>query len=267
MKIKNILNSLLLEEQELKQLNKIFQSKYRTDIPRNSLLYRGVMDPVTNDWDIRRIRKNRKPKDTQPFLDMLIDDIEDIGYPKAPKRRESKFAATSRSIASQYGDIYLTFPDRSAKVVSLPYDAYNYFEFVQDMLMDIADEFYYINDDPSHETGVDMIDRFLKNLTKLVYEQDLDSSEKIADMIVNHVEELIMVVEDYVKTESPGSLLEYLDDVIRKIESYFQDMSYNDFYPGADEVIYDGDTYLLIEEDFFFKNYEWDGSNWKLKTG
>lgn len=264
MKLKKILQETFDYKSAQELYRTLVDDGYKIDLSPSQLIYRGVSSDVS-DWTVRGIRKNREPRNTYPYFDMLIYQIEDHLGSRVPRRRHSKFASGKREIADEFGDVYLCFPEQNANIVSFPQDTYDYFYEAQDYLHEVAYDFYEIESDPSIETGNEPLDTFLVYLTKLVFDKNSVAAAYVADYIYNEHETIIDQAENYIQNTRGSQRLDLLEDAINSIWNYIDDMQPG-VVPNSGEVIFDGDSYVLVDEEFFKEYFEWGGSNWKLKA-
>lgn len=260
--------SFKLEENERKEaaekLDSLFlEGEYRNDIREK--VYRGY-DANTGTYGVYRIRKDRDPRDTDEFFDDLIFYLEEFSRFLAPKRSESKFATTFRSEASRYGNVYLCFPDTTANIVSLNTDAYSYFEEPTNVLKELGSIFYDIKENESLFSDQPVFRTFIVNVRDMIVLGDPKATKKVAELIWNERWKLLNLSNKYQK-EMRGEearLIGSIDVAINKIHSYFEEM--NQGVEGqSDEIIFDGESYVMADEDWFSTHFVWTGSEWRYK--
>lgn len=249
------------EKEKAEQLASLFeQGEYRNDFMEK--IYRGY-DTDLSTWDRFNIRKDRNPVDTDEFFDDLIFYLEELSKKLVPKRTESKFGTTFKSEASRYGQVYMCFPDSTANIVSLDVDAFTYFDEPSNVLQEIGAEFYDIRENEEKFSEDPEFREFIINVRDITVTSDPDSIKEVAKKVWNKRWWLINMSNKYGRRYQ-GSLIRSLDVAVNKIHHYFEDMERGVEAP-ADEIIFDGESYIMADESWFMDYFEWTGSVWKLK--
>lgn len=260
--------SFKLQENEIKEaaerLDRLFvEGEYKNDIKQK--VYRGY-DADIGTYGVYRIRKDRDPRDTDEFFDDLIFYLEEFSRSLAPKRSESKFATTFRSEASRYGNVYLCFPDTTANVVSLNTDAYSYFEEPTNVLKELGSIFYDIKENESLFSDQPVFRKFIVNVRDMIALGDPKATKKVAEFIWNERWKLLNLSDKY-QEELRGEearLIDSIDVAVNKIHGYFEVMDQG-VKDQSDEIIFDGESYVMADEDWFSKHFEWTGSEWRYE--
>jgi len=250
--------------EDAEKLDSLFaKGEYRNDIKEK--IYRGY-DADIGTFGVYKIRKNRDPRDTDEFFDDLIFYFEEFSRTLAPKRSESKFATTHRRQASKYGNVYLCFPDSTSNVVSLDADAYTYFEEPSEVLKELGNIFYDIKENENLFSSQPVFRRFIINVRDMIALGDLKATKKVAELIWNERWKLLNLSDKY-KKELRGEearLVGSIDVTVNKIHGYFEDMEQGvTDHPG--EIIFDGESYIMANEEWFSRQFKWTGSEWRYE--
>lgn len=277
MKLQRLLETSIYEKNDAKELAGLFKRDvFRNDI--HPLMYRGYGEDIER-WKIFSIRKDRKPKDTASFVDKFIYHAEEEVDKDVPKRRESKFGTTSQTTASKYGSVYIAFPEPSSNVVHLPQDSYKYFNDISNAVIEFEREFHsalfydenftFFDDDPEFK-------EFLKNVIKMHSGAWEDESiyKSVADDVINRPDWIKEKVEYYSERYKGRDYLKLLYyDFVKPVNRYFKEMKKGvnekvaSRRSGGDEIIFDGNQYIMIEEKFFNKFFSWNGNVWEPIEG
>lgn len=260
---------------------------------KSKILYRGVRDKASVDWEVKNIRKNRKPRDTGKWIDNIIEQVRSKYYPNIPSRRKVKFAGSGPiglEEIKKYGMPYLVFPERNSNVHSLKKDAIFYFEDIKKAAIDIRKHVRggknYMGEKSSkaykeviekfndkYEDLIELLKIFdftglirdvsfgynwNKSPSKLVVE----CREFIYDLDKNHDKFLDKEKSEKNLTKSKvyGKLskaVENLEIFLGSVSSYFSEMR-SGVEPNSGEVIYSGDQYICVHRDFwkFFMKFD-----------
>ncbi len=239
------------------------EGEYRNNIKEK--VYRGY-DADIGTFGVYEIRKDRDPRDTDEFFDDLIFYLEEFSRTLAPKRSESKFATTFRSEASRYGNVYLCFPDSTANVVSLGTDAYTYFEEPSNVLKELGAIFYDIKEKENLFSDQTVFRTFIVNVRDMVALGDPKATKKVADLIWNERWKLLNLSNKYGKElrGEEARLVDSIDVVINKIHGYFEEMEQG-VTDLPDEIIFDGESYVMADQDWFSKHFKWTGREWRYE--
>lgn len=105
-----------LDKKELSKRSNILAEKLKKDCApfieemakHRAFMYRGTMKD-TEDYTIKGVRKNRKPRNTESDISDEIDSLFLNRFGKR-LRMETVFATAREQDASTYGDTYLFFP-------------------------------------------------------------------------------------------------------------------------------------------------------------
>jgi len=253
---------LLEQEEKLKKIESLLQSDFQGSL--YPTIYRGTSSSV-DVFDIREIRKDRKPSGTRFEVQGLVDAYENSVYAKWPKRSGSKFGSPDRVSAGGYGPYeVVVFPEKSADVCWIEYDpTTEFFHDSYSALKTIIDsklfgEFLDVLEMNSFEE----LSQFLYKAEKFYKEQI--SYKKYDKYLNSNIEELRSEYEDLKneKTELQHQRGELLK-VFRAIEMYFSTLK-EGADKGAYEVIFDGEEYLRIDANLFEDNFSWSGRRWKI---
>lgn len=268
MGFKGILREIANHDEEAKKLNSILQKNFRTDL--KPLLYRGTSDEIDGRWEVRDIRKNREPRDTLLFTHILISFLENTEYPNVPKRSESKFATTNKNRAEDFGDhVYVVFPDKESNVANTSGDAtMTYFD---PFYSELYSAYQNISKNPKfYKDKWPNLYKFLSSFYKFTKnEPDIKPTEFLT-LLKNKWEAIKSEKDDLVKALSDSDNMKKLmvskslENSFDRIYKYFDDLKSN-FVENSNEILFDGDNYLLVEPIYFQTNFEWDGSSWNLE--
>jgi len=100
-------------------------------------LYRGTHKSIIN-FEKRKVRKNRRPKNTDSTMSAQIDSLFMRRFHGKRLRMETVFATSSESDASAYGETYLFFPIGDYKCY--------WNESITDLFMEL-DNFIYMHEE------------------------------------------------------------------------------------------------------------------------
>ncbi len=251
----------LLKEQSVEKLNKLLKEEYRNDV--KNLVYRGTSTSVEK-FDVRKIRKDRTPRDTPEMVEAIVSAFENNLYDSQPKRSESKFGSADRSAVSQYGTHQvLVFPERDAGLKSLKTDSTpTYFmpayHSIESVLMS------------------DRYDQILKELASeglknLVYFYGQAQEYQLEELNYGSWKAYLnKEIKKILKDVNKASSLDISEDVVkdiaysfRSIERYFKNLKEN-VGERDKEVIFDGETYLRVDPKYFKDHFMWSGNRWLL---
>lgn len=238
-------------------------------------LYRATHSSIYRA-EIHEIRKDRKPLDTSMRTHYLLSGLSKRSeYLQYPSREESKFAASvlDEEYLSQYGNnIYLAFPSSDAKIVSLDNDAYR-------ILTGIDHEFptnlqslesYFmgsqLNSDGEQVSNPENEERQERFPFLFSFVQAMDSFnwEKFKRIVQKHKGEIIKDARQ-IKEESYGIEKEAKDllETFARAHEYFEKL-HSGILGFSEEVMFDGDEYLMVNQRWFKKNFEFK-NGWKLR--
>lgn len=263
MRLKEILTENSGYEAEAKKLHGLLQDKYTG--PKNPL-YRGYSEDV-DTFKVKNIRKNRRPSDTPRYLQRLVDEMaEDYDALEIPKRRESKFASTSRSFAASFGQPYICFPEKDANIVSSKYDTW------EQTLARVHSHFkksinLYERKDWKKETIKERYPDLARAIQLLKDAKEEDSLERkfgLVEKLWNFFDEN----REEIQRQGELSGIEELLSAFSLIEVHYLDTFDKSIGKNDEEVMFDGDTYLLVDPEFFDRYFEWDRmyGKWKIKS-
>lgn len=253
---------LLEQEEKLKKIESLLQSDFQGS--QYPTIYRGTRNSV-DVFDVREIRKDRRPTGTRLEAQGLVDAYENNVYTNWPKRSESKFGSPDRVSAGGYGPHeVVVFPEKSADVCWIEYDpTTQFFHDSYSALKTIIDskmfgEFLDILD----MNGFEESSQFLFKAEK--FYKDQVSYEEYNKYLNSNIEGLRNEYEELKneKTELQHQRGELLK-VFRAIEMYFSTLK-EGANKGAYEVIFNGEKYMRIDADFFEDNFSWSGKRWKV---
>lgn len=254
MKLKN-----LLTEQSVEKLNKLLKEKYRNDI--KNLIYRGTSTPA-EDFDVRKIRKDRDARDTPEIVEAIISAFESNLYSSYPKRSKSKFGSADRSVVSQYGTSQvLVFPEKKASLKSLKTDSTpTYFmpayHSIESVLMS----------DRYNQILKELVNGDLKNLADFYMQAQKYQLGELnygswKAYLNKEIEKILRDVNEASSSDISSELIKDVAYVFRNIERYFKNLEEN-IEKEDKEVIFDGKTYLTIDPEYFKEHFMWSGNRW-----
>lgn len=229
-------------------------------------LYRGVNSTSRYDYetaDFAPIRKDRKPRDTDHFIDFLIEHIRMEHYSDFPSRRRSVFATGKRKEATSYGDHLLrVFPRKDANVMYLPKDSLVLFGNAMSLYEQLQTY-------PSSHTEPD---KFIES-EKLLNDPELrpffdlfENIQKDQTMrVVNIIKDNYELLDDYefynrAKSDPMAAeIIKLINEMMIPIVSYFK--MTKPYVEGISsrrigELIIEDDDLLVANEDWFKKNIE-----------
>lgn len=256
------LKDLIFENKE--ELKKKL-SDFKTDIPENRLLWRGY-DQKIEEWAIKKIREDREPRDTPNFTQLYIDAVTQQIHPEKPKRSESKFATTSHDEAKKYviesGDVFVCFPEKDSNIVSFSFDSW------REYLGTITGNFERIYHNQDYfdfdriRTGKDAkLYNFIELVLDIYGNRQFHKIADLVEIIDEHGDMLIKYTQQPELKHGPEGEVAKLIGSTRR---YFNDMK-NGIKENSDEIMFDGDKYLLINEEWFERNFRFVNGSWKLK--
>lgn len=235
-------------------------------------LYRGS-DSDLKFWDIKSIRQNRKPRDTKPWVDQLVENIRSEYYPNVPSRRAAKFAASSdngRVEIQKYGAPFVVFPQQYASKVSIPSDPF-------DLMGEINTGFSTVlrglseleNSNAVLKTFIkgrfDEVYKFLVELDQTLKRQFDYTPNSSPSKIVKNAKKAQKNVGKSKDKEKLKKILSGVVKIFEGIESYFSSLI-KGVLPNSGEVMYGGRKFLRIRYDFWKHFIEHDYENGKVKN-
>jgi len=262
MRLKKYLFESSEKRARAERLDHYLQTKFKND--SRVLLYRGTSTEV-DDWQEKKIRKDREPKDTRVAIHHIVDAISENYYPGFPKRSESKYASTSdyKSSLKDYGpNIYIVFPEKDADIVSWEHDTY---KFLNNAGIKISN---YNKLEPLSEVlmeeGFENLSKFLK-LYYLKQHQNMRGVEdRLKEVVGNSWNEIKTELKTaYKKGAAEDFRLAPVLDGIESIEKYFE-RGMVGIHQGTFEIMFNGSEYLVVEESFFEEHFVWRGQ-WQIK--
>lgn len=225
-------------------------------------VYRGSSYDI-DQFQEREIRKDREPRDTSSITDNFINGVEDGYYPDVPKRSQSKFGTVFKKEAKRYGDyVYVVIPHKEANVVSLSRDSIDYFYGFRPGVEKLQK---YIEDElPKLSKLLEIFQNRYSDKRGLFYEED--GSYGFYELAKNHWDEIKGEIERLRKVGIPFNkevdglksdvsykmLVRNIEKWKSGIEDYFGEMK-EGVQSNADEVIFDGPKYLIVQQDFYRK--------------
>lgn len=236
--------------------------KYKMDMPSDKLLYRGYEEDI-NKWKVKKIRKDREPLDTPKVTQKFIDGVAEKLYPQVPLRSRSKFASTQRDEAEDYGTVYLCFPEQSANIVSFPHDSWRGY---LGLLTGYFEDVYYDQDDipfDKYHSGKDQkVYKFLELVLQVYKERMYYKIAELADLIDASGEFLRSYTQE---PEYEYSAEGAVAKIIGTTKRYFEEMKWG-ISEDSTEIMFNGDSYILMDEEYFFDNFKWNGKRWEFKN-
>lgn len=127
MKLKTILEAASDEQKVDEFLSLVNSGRFIVD---RYPIFRGVQKPVKN-FEIRTIRKNRRPKDTEAVADFLYEEYRKLAYSDRPSRQKSIFGSYNYGVAEQFAkkdeEYYVTiiFPEKGSNIWASKHDTYH----------------------------------------------------------------------------------------------------------------------------------------------
>lgn len=260
MRLKDILkesNSDIKSSDDLEELEEELASgKWYME---EELIYRGETFRDTSTWKVRKIRKNRKPKDTPPYIQAIVDGMAANFETDYPLRSESKFGGGSyrKGELKGYGDLKVCFPQKSASVFNRHHDTYTLFQTLSTKAKSIKAS----DKDKIDKERYPHIYKFLKYL-----ESPHDKREKIFQLLTKHYSEIF---DSCVNLVEKNTLItfEYMYDFLDEIqEGYFGELE-KGVSSHSYEHIFDGEKYLVVDAEIFERGFHFEDGLWKLKNG
>lgn len=275
MKLRSLLTEIN-EQREAERLEDLLSSgKYMVENQR--LLYRGTDRGLNGRFEERTIRKDRRPSDTNPQIDRLVNILIELKFPYIPKRSEAKFAATMEHTAyleMNYGAPHVIFPEIDAPIVSSEKDAFDYFtglgsSYKMGPLTNYGAKDTELSKDLSFLS--EDVYNLLLGLLQIRYFDSLSSG--FVSVVKNFtIKEMIQLLEkakqdvmnqkDY--REEVIESLDNLSYMFEALKKYFDSIT-----PGvksdSKEIMFGGDEYLIIDINFFQKYFEYEDGRWRMK--
>lgn len=274
MKLKSILNEITESEREraaARELSELINSgKYRNKRP---LLVRGEKNVDVEFYKVRSIRKNRNPRDTDTLVDSMIEAVRKANYRHILSRREAKFALAAKDKsqaqkfakhASDYGTPHIVFCEIDAKIFSHANDTYRYFARLPRMLENAKHLATLVN-------RGDNTDEFIEKYPELYDFADLLSQpnvpeEAISQMFRTEIHAIRGQINSFLqdnwdKKENYDvgeqiAVVKQLRKMFNRISEYFISGS-ESITAGDEEVLFGGDTYVVVDFDFFMRNFDY----------
>lgn len=220
-------------------------------------------------WDKGKIRKNRKPRDTPKWIDQFIENARKYFYPNVPSRRESKFAASSKSGRGEvgtYGDIFVVFPEKDVPIVSHGNDQFTVVVEVDRSRATIKKIFK--NEMSSSE--VEDFNNFLKReneriydfLEALVYNDGgFDFHFKFYKNLFSFNQKILQAGKKFQKkySSSGDNVIQQLSYIVFEVKKYLDEVQENKgVKPNSNEVMFSGDEYLKINWSFWKRFFQYN---------
>jgi len=262
MKLKNIIKEAKNEKLKAQNLERLLNSTFKNDISPGGIIYRGYKDSI-NTFEVKKIRSDRSPMDTPLYLQNLVDLMAEEKSREFPKRSESKFATQSKSFASRFGEVFYCFPQKNSNIVSRKNDSWDEALVLVDDNMSSLRRVYEKVDDKG-----DLNVSFKKVVENLIKAKASFEGGKVR----NYVENAYKFWKKYrteIKNYAYENGFDELPDMFDLIETHY----FGEFFQGIpsrmntfNEVMFDGDHYLLVDLSFFNKYFRWNKSGyWELK--
>lgn len=277
-KLKNILRELIKEQddnererQKARELSELINSgKYRNE---NPVLVRGEKHVKPEFFMVRKIRKNRKPRDTSSLIDSLVEAVRETQYSHILSRKKAKFALAAKNkseipkfagYAKDYGTPHIVFCEKTAPIFSHAVDTYRYFGSLDRKLDNTKNLAHLVN-------TAENTDEFIERYPQLYDFADLISQPNVPEAAI----EQLFETEIYA---IQGQINSFLDDnwdqkenydvgaqitavkqlrhIFNRIQEYF--INGNEKITAGDrEVLFGGDSYLVVNLDFFMRNFDY----------
>ncbi len=257
------LKKLLVEEKKLNSFERELNSGKWYNPSPDKLLFRGEKG-MEDIWEIRGIRKDRKPRDTNPLIHVIVDAINEAERYQVPKRSGAKFAGglNRADDMKEYGELTICFPEKSQKIYHLEGDSFADFMYANKKLKDItflngedvenlSDEYQYFSNFFHILNQVNLDLNALYNFIKETYRDTFDQAKELSQT-VKHGPDI----------KSAAKSMKRMFQIIR--DEYYEkiDVGVN---PNAHEHIFGGDYYLSIKKEDFEGNFEYVNESWRLK--
>lgn len=140
MRIKKLLEQEIDKATEVQRLNRFVEQGdyYIPDVK----LYRGKSDEINKILEKTTVSDiQRSPRDTEVWLDFLIDRIFTDCFPEYPRRRNSRFATVVKQSARSYGKyLYVIIPHKDAKLLSTKEDPLDVFHDITRLIETIGED-------------------------------------------------------------------------------------------------------------------------------
>jgi len=247
------LKKLLIEKQLKDVLNNF---KMNIEYP----LYRGSTNVLKEkSWKIKKIRKDRIARGGADSVNVFIDWYVSKKYDNVPKRKESKFATTEKSTAKDYGDyVNVVFPEKNANIVSFVKDSIIYRNKIGNSVHFFKSNLSKIKDIKVLHKLAESMKRYDKgkiNVKQLkqVFSDTWPKIKNNKDQIKNKLKVI----------ESSGIGRSDLDMFFKGLKQYISNKNFG-IYSGSEEVMFDGDQYLILQDNFFQNNFDWNGRKWEM---
>lgn len=283
MVLKGILNEILDERETQEMVAEISQllKQYRNT---NPILGRGESSSGIGVYSIRKIRKDRQPRDTTTLVDGVVEIYRQKEFPQRISRRRAKFAISfkdiedmemSRQALKDYGDPYVVFPERHAKINGYEFDTFSIFSSVRSKLDSASNLLTYpvdVDDEFIRDFVSDYLHyyRFLKHLSESDYDKTVKYFGRNFGNIVDEARAFIENEPEAVPMGFGDSEERKFYSLFRKgVKAFNKAMNYIHEYlsglttnikSGYGEVLFTGDSYLAVHLDFFKEHFEYDSA-------
>lgn len=265
--VKKVLKEDNQEREKAKKLHQYLQEDYINSLKNH--LYRGYSEEIET-FKVKKIRKDRKPSDTPMYLQLLVDKMaEEYGPVDIPKRSESKFASAKKSFAKSFGSLYICFPEHDAKLVSAKYDTWEQTlsdveALFSEAIRELSDkEYNNINvykKYPKLTKGIQFLEDILNSVKSNFIEKRRNKVHKLWNFYKQNKKEI--------KKQGELSGIEEFHDAFQMIKVHYLGGFNERINEDDEEIMFDGDTYLLVDPRFFNRYFKWDRmyGNWKIKS-
>lgn len=271
-RIKNILKEIDSnpeKQQRIEELHHLINSgQYMNN---RLLLIRGDGDSPRY-FKKKKIRKDRRPKDTLPIIDEFIEIIRRKRFPNKPSRRKVKFAAAvwdergaekMKPYIQDYGTPHVVFPEKNAPVVSIERDSYKVFGPLRKNYQNAKHMIHVVRSAKQEDEFVDSFPELYDFIvamgeSNVPDERIIDYFEGDFPVILTQLEALrISNIFDRDVVNAASQMNQMFDVIFQ----YFNNLN-DDISPGDQEVLFGGDYYLLVDWEFFLDNFDYyEGTN------
>lgn len=253
------------ELQKAREMDKLIREKYYSCTAH--LLYRSDTTN-TDNWTVKKIRSRRRPMNTPDYLDAIIMQLERDHFSNLPKRSRSKFAVVGNNqlkLGMYQGSTEICFPRKDADIYSLDEDSFTaYFNEAERSLEKAV--FRYV-DNKGDVSFPEVIERFLEIFSSEYVENQDEMYSGTMEYVSNNWSELkekSREVNAANQSEEEKFIGSRVYRFFRNLNFYFKDLD-EGIKADAEEVIFNGSDYLLVDVGFFNEFFDWYNGCWQLK--
>lgn len=270
MKLKSILTEIFKDPlKKAKVLDqKLKHENYRND--EETIIWRG-MDVGISYWGEYEIKPEMINYNVgfKVFTEYFMECLANHAPYWVPQRKKASYGTTDKSYAKQFGDPHILFIKKDARFRAWKKDPLNIIWNLNKNINRVGIKLNNIDGDLKDvfKEDLDFL-KFLKSIEniKIIHfdkpaEFNDEACEIIGHYVWNEMDWVKKMCYKYDKVLDSGkNLYKMLEEAIQ----YFEKME-KTIKPNLTEIIFVNGPYLLVNEDFFKKYFEWNGKIWDLK--